>query len=660
MASHESGNFVPSSLPRLTLHREANRISAGVEYGRQTPLHRQTPPEAAPTVGSENWVGCGLASPGSCSAWEGLLTITQPKHRDWPFGTAKSHSPVRCRPDKSQLSRFPGLRPFGPNPASAPRTAPPPAFGFLAAERAPAAGRCDGRIGNSGRLGDRYEQGFRLKLPLPSHILRLLFSVRGTAEGKLCQTSRRDAALAAVRAVGRAPASSSELPAGTTGVCDSTGGPVCSRAVQIFLPLAHLCSPPHVLVPERGRSLTHTPDILIPETLERGRPGNLTCSVPWACEQGTPPIFSWTSAALTALGPRTHLSSVLTLTPRPQDHGTNLACQVYFPAAGVTVERTSQLDVTYAPQNTAIRIFHGNRTALGTLQNTSSILIREGQALRLRCTADSNPPAELSWFWGSPTLNATPICKSPILDLPQVGAEEEGDLTCQAQNSLGSQHVSLHLSVVYALWLLPPSCSWEGEGLHCNCSSRARPAPTLRWQLGEGLLEGNHSNASWTVTSSSAGPWANSSLSLSGPLVSGLRLSCEAGNAHGSQSAAILLLPGKPEPRASGVLGAVGGAGIMALLSLCLCLVFRVKTCRKKAVKPVRSLNLNLAGSAGSGAHQQQSWMDIPAGHPAPAEASPVSGENQELHYAFLRFPKLKPHEQQGINTEYSEIKIHK
>ncbi|XP_077603180.1 myeloid cell surface antigen CD33-like isoform X3 [Crocuta crocuta] len=30
-------------------------------------------------------------------------------------------------------------------------------------------------------------------------------------------------------------------------------------------------------------ALTHTPDILIPETLESGRPWNLTCSVPWAC-----------------------------------------------------------------------------------------------------------------------------------------------------------------------------------------------------------------------------------------------------------------------------------------------------------------------------------------------------------------------------------------
>ncbi|XP_032243869.1 sialic acid-binding Ig-like lectin 5 [Phoca vitulina] len=407
-------------------------------------------------------------------------------------------------------------------------------------------------------------------------------------------------------------------------------------------------------------ALTHTPDILIPGTLESGRPGNLTCSVPWACEQGTPPIFSWTSAALTSLGPRTHLSSVLTLTPQPQDHGTNLTCQVYFPAAGVMVERTIQLNVTHAPQNTAIRIFQGNRTVPKILQNMSSVLILEGQALRLLCAADSSPPAELSWFRGSTPWNATPIYGSANLDLPQVGAAEEGDLTCQAQNPLGSQHVSLHLSVVYPPWLLSPSCSWEGEGLHCSCSSRAQPAPTLRWRLGEGLLEGNHSNASWTMTSSSAGPWANSSLSLSGPLGSGLRLSCEARNAHGSRSAAFLLLPGTPGARAVGVLGAVGGAGSIALLSLCLCLIFRVKTCKKKEAQPMQSMDMNPASRSGSGAHQHQSWMDSPADHPAPAEASPISREEQELHYALLRFPKLKPQERESINTEYSEIKTHK
>ncbi|XP_014304275.2 myeloid cell surface antigen CD33-like [Myotis lucifugus] len=105
------------------------------------------------------------------------------------------------------------------------------------------------------------------------------------------------------------------------------------------------------LLPLLWAALNHTPNILIPGPLESGLPRNLTCSVPWACERGTPPIFSWTSAAHTSLGPRTHFSSVLTLTPRPQDHGTNLTCQVHFPAAGVTVETTIQLNVTCAPQN---------------------------------------------------------------------------------------------------------------------------------------------------------------------------------------------------------------------------------------------------------------------------------------------------------------------
>lgn len=58
------------------------------------------------------------------------------------------------------------------------------------------------------------------------------------------------------------------------------------------------------------------------------------------------PTFSWMSAALSSMGPRTHLSLGINLTPWPQDHGTSLTCQVYFPAAGVTVERTVQLNVT--------------------------------------------------------------------------------------------------------------------------------------------------------------------------------------------------------------------------------------------------------------------------------------------------------------------------
>uniref|UniRef100_A0A2K6SFG0 CD33 molecule n=1 Tax=Saimiri boliviensis boliviensis TaxID=39432 RepID=A0A2K6SFG0_SAIBB len=119
--------------------------------------------------------------------------------------------------------------------------------------------------------------------------------------------------------------------------------------------------------------MAHRPNILIPGALDPGHSKNLTCSVPWACEQGTPPIFSWMSAAPASLGPRTTLSTVLIITPRPQDHGTNLTCQAKFPGAAVTTERTIQFNVTYTPQNPTTGIFLGDgpgkqKTRAGVVQ----------------------------------------------------------------------------------------------------------------------------------------------------------------------------------------------------------------------------------------------------------------------------------------------------
>ncbi|XP_077649454.1 myeloid cell surface antigen CD33-like [Urocitellus parryii] len=125
-------------------------------------------------------------------------------------------------------------------------------------------------------------------------------------------------------------------------------------------------------------ALTHTPDILIPGTLESGRPSNLTCSVPWACEQGTPPTFSWEGPSVSSLGPNIIHSSVLTLTPRPQDHGTNLTCQVKFPAAGVTTERTIQLNVTWrsGPMAQVVLVAIGELTVKILLLGLCLILLR--------------------------------------------------------------------------------------------------------------------------------------------------------------------------------------------------------------------------------------------------------------------------------------------
>ncbi|KAI4571164.1 hypothetical protein MJG53_013270 [Ovis ammon polii x Ovis aries] len=185
----------------------------------------------------------------------------------------------------------------------------------------------------------------------------------------------------------------------------------------------------------------------------------LTCSLSLVCDGPLILLFSWAGDALDAMNPDTFHSSELTLTPRPQDHGTNLTCLVTLQGAQVTLERTFQLNVSYAPRNLRISLSFRNNTALKILQNASSVLISEGQALQLLCVADSNPPAQLSWFWEFPALESTPISSTGVLEIPQVVAGDGGEVTCRAQNRLGSQQVSFSLSVQKG----PPPCSSEAE-----------------------------------------------------------------------------------------------------------------------------------------------------------------------------------------------------
>ncbi|XP_053463199.1 sialic acid-binding Ig-like lectin 13 isoform X3 [Nycticebus coucang] len=188
-----------------------------------------------------------------------------------------------------------------------------------------------------------------------------------------------------------------------------------------------------------------TPNILLPGTLEYGHTRNLTCSVPWTCEKGLPPKISWAGPAVVPQGPTTGHSSVLTLVPQLQHHGTNLTCQVTLPGTDVTGMRTVHLNVSYSPQNLTVTVLLGSSTAPTALRNGSSLSVLEGQSLHLACDADSNPPAKLNWNFKSLTLSPSQPSDPGLLKLPQVQLRHEGEYTCQAQNPLGSQHVSLIL-----------------------------------------------------------------------------------------------------------------------------------------------------------------------------------------------------------------------
>lgn len=93
-------------------------------------------------------------------------------------------------------------------------------------------------------------------------------------------------------------------------------------------------------------ALTQKPDIYIPEMLDPGHPVTVICVFDSHFEQCPAPTFSWMRATqpLQDIAQTTSHVSVLTLTPKPQDHGTSLTCRVNF-KTGVSAENTVQLNV---------------------------------------------------------------------------------------------------------------------------------------------------------------------------------------------------------------------------------------------------------------------------------------------------------------------------
>nr|XP_028694670.1 sialic acid-binding Ig-like lectin 16 [Macaca mulatta] len=330
-------------------------------------------------------------------------------------------------------------------------------------------------------------------------------------------------------------------------------------------------------------ALTQKPDVYIPETLEPGQPVTVICVFNWASEECPAPSFSWTGTALFSQGskPTTSHFSVLSFTPSPQDHDTNLTCHVDFTRKGVSAQRTVRLRVAS---------WEGDGNGVW-----SSVLeAQKGQFLRLLCAADSQPPATLSWVlqdrvlslshpWGPRTLG---------LELPGVKARDSGRYTCRVENRLGSQQRALDLSVQYPPQNLSVMVSQanrtvlenlrngtslpvlEGQSLRLVCVTHSSPPARLSWTQG-----------GQTVGSSQ--PSDPGVLEL--PRVQVEQeggFTCHAQHPLGSQHVSLRRsVHCKSGPVTGLVLVAVGEMATKILL-LCLCLILlRVRSCRRKAAR---------------------------------------------------------------------------
>ncbi|XP_072463850.1 sialic acid-binding Ig-like lectin 13 isoform X2 [Notamacropus eugenii] len=318
------------------------------------------------------------------------------------------------------------------------------------------------------------------------------------------------------------------------------------------------------------------PDISIPEVLESGNPVTLNCAFSWACGGNRPFKFSWMGASLSSKSQSSEPphSSQVSFIPGHQHHGTNLTCQVTLPGGRLSSERTVQLNVSYAVQNVTITMAQDNRTT----ENSSALVVQEGQSLHLLCAANSNPPATLSWILGNQTLASSQPSEDGVLhlDLPHLGPVDGGNYTCLAQHPLGSKQASLRVSVQYSPRIISPSCFWLKEGLICTCSVQAEPAPSLLWWVEGKPVEDNSSSDTFQVTSSRSESWANSSLRVKVDRVPNITVSCEGKNPQGIHTLFFQLVPDRPTPShvfpQGMILGVLCGAGATSLLALCLLL----------------------------------------------------------------------------------------
>uniref|UniRef100_A0A4W2CZ82 SIGLEC family like 1 n=1 Tax=Bos indicus x Bos taurus TaxID=30522 RepID=A0A4W2CZ82_BOBOX len=89
--------------------------------------------------------------------------------------------------------------------------------------------------------------------------------------------------------------------------------------------------------------------------------------------------------------------------------------------------------------------------------------------------------------------------------------------------------------------LLDSSCSLK-KTLQCSCSFRGTPMPSVQWWVGGTPVAMNHTG--FRVTSTTLGPWANSTIHLTKLPETGTSLLCEGRNPEGTHALTILLKSG--------------------------------------------------------------------------------------------------------------------
>ncbi|XP_034409170.1 myelin-associated glycoprotein-like isoform X2 [Cyclopterus lumpus] len=213
----------------------------------------------------------------------------------------------------------------------------------------------------------------------------------------------------------------------------------------------------------------------VKKEVTEGQTVSASCSVSHSCPTSSP-VFTWSLPGEAQFQSQQlddgqwTATSTLNFHPNSTDHNKCLECTVTY-KGGQHHKAYTVLTVKHAPVN--VNIEHKSD-------------VKEGEAVRLRCSSDAHPPAS-SYQWHNET--GAQLHQGKVFTLPNV-SRHTGALFCTAINAVGQGKSNpLRLNVLYAPEIKTvSSCSSEGDMVKCVCIAEAQPASMVHFVLSDRVL----------------------------------------------------------------------------------------------------------------------------------------------------------------------------
>ncbi|KAF6215510.1 hypothetical protein GE061_010265 [Apolygus lucorum] len=194
-------------------------------------------------------------------------------------------------------------------------------------------------------------------------------------------------------------------------------------------------------------------------------------------------------------GRRFNAKSILKLTPRREHHNTTFSCQAQNQAERAHRTARLRLEVKYAPKVTVSVVGGASR-------------LMEGMEVRLKCSADANPPdVTYRWYINDKLVDTDATTELHLVNVSR--AQHDSIVKCEVQNAVGKSEETETLDISYGprFRKKPQSIQADsGSTVTLSCDVDGNPQPDIVW-LHEPTdrVAGTSSNLSLNVNPDTAG-----------------------------------------------------------------------------------------------------------------------------------------------------------